>query len=127
MFENSLKLVEDCGLTYLHVFPYSARKGTPAAKMPQLPQALRKERAARLRAAGADTLERFLDAQIGRTASVLIEKREADGRFLGRSESFAPVLLDQGEVGAVVEVRLTGRDGDCLTAVPVAQTLSPAA
>src|SRR3546814_11436318 len=51
MFENSLRLVEDCGLTYLHVFPYSARKGTPAARMPQPPVALRKSRAARLRAA----------------------------------------------------------------------------
>jgi len=66
MFENSLKLVEDCGLTYLHVFPYSARKGTPAAKMPQVPGPVRKERAARLRAAGEAALDRFLDAQVGR-------------------------------------------------------------
>src|SRR3546814_5663188 len=78
----------DCGLTYLHVFPYSARKGTPAARMPQLPVALRKARAARLRAAGERALSRFLDGQIGRTTAVLIEKQEADGRLLGRSDTF---------------------------------------
>jgi len=127
MFANSLKLVEDCGLTYLHVFPYSARKGTPAAKMPQAPMAVRKERAARLRAAGDAALARFLDAQIGKAVSVLIEKQESDGRFLGRSETFAPVLLDGGEAGAVVEVAITGREGDNLLAVPLQQKLSPAA
>ncbi|GAB4232369.1 MAG: tRNA (N(6)-L-threonylcarbamoyladenosine(37)-C(2))-methylthiotransferase MtaB [Kiloniellaceae bacterium] len=127
MFENSLKLVEDCGLTYLHVFPYSARKGTPAARMPQLPMAVRKERAARLRAAGEAALNRFLDSQIGRTASILIEKQEADGRFLGRSETFAPVLLDGADVGAVLDVTITGRDGETLTAVPLHHKLSPAA
>ena len=127
MFENSLALVEDCGLTYLHVFPYSARKGTPAAKMPQVPLALRKDRAARLRAAGVAALERFLDSQAGRPAAVLIEKQEDDGRFLGRSETFAPVLLHSGEIGAVVQVRITGRDGARLTAEPLHQQLSPAA
>jgi threonylcarbamoyladenosine tRNA methylthiotransferase MtaB len=131
MFENSLKLVEDCGLTWLHVFPYSARRGTPAARMPQLPMAVRKARAARLRAAGDRALSRFLDAQVGKPAAVLIEKREADGRFLGRSETFAPVLLPQivgvGAVGAVVPVRITGREGEALTALPVEQALSPAA
>jgi threonylcarbamoyladenosine tRNA methylthiotransferase MtaB len=127
MFENSLKLVEDCGLTWLHVFPYSARKGTPAAKMPQLPMAVRKARAARLRAAGDAALSRFLDAQIGTTASVLIEKRRDDGRVMGRSETFAEVLLPGGAVGSVIDVRITGRDGAALTATPLPQTLSPAA
>lgn len=130
MFENSLRLVEDCGLTYLHVFPYSARKGTPAAKMPQVPVAVRKERAARLRAAGEAALNRFLDAQIGKNVSVLVEKQEADGRFLGRSETFAPVLLPAtwaGAVGAVIDATITGRDGDSLTAVPLQHKLSPAA
>ncbi|MEO3428092.1 tRNA (N(6)-L-threonylcarbamoyladenosine(37)-C(2))-methylthiotransferase MtaB [Pelagibius sp. CAU 1746] len=127
MFENSLKLVEDCGLTYLHVFPYSARKGTPAAKMPQLPMAVRKERAGRLRSAGDAALDRFLESQVGRTASVLIEKQETDGRFLGRSETFAPVLLDSAEIGAVVEVTVTGREGDNLLAAPLQHKLSPAA
>jgi threonylcarbamoyladenosine tRNA methylthiotransferase MtaB len=127
MFENSLRLVDDCGLTWLHVFPYSARKGTPAARMPQLPMAVRKERAARLRAAGERALSRFLDAQLGGIASVLIEKQEADGRLLGRSETFAPVLLPLGAVGAVVAARITGREGDSLTALPLDQQLSPAA
>ncbi|WP_340116079.1 tRNA (N(6)-L-threonylcarbamoyladenosine(37)-C(2))-methylthiotransferase MtaB [Pelagibius sp. 7325] len=127
MFENSLKLIEDCGLTYLHVFPYSARKGTPAAKMPQVPGPVRKQRAARLRAAGEAALGRFLDAQLGRTASVLIEKQEADGRWFGRSETFAPVLVNSGVVGAVIEVTITGRDGDSLVAVPLQHKLSPAA
>jgi threonylcarbamoyladenosine tRNA methylthiotransferase MtaB len=127
MFENSLKLVEDCGLTWLHVFPYSARKGTPAARMPQLPMAVRKARAARLRAAGDAALSRFLDAQIGTTASVLIEKRREDGRALGRSETFAEVLLPGGAVGSVIDAHIAGRDGDALTATPLSQTLSPAA
>jgi threonylcarbamoyladenosine tRNA methylthiotransferase MtaB len=127
MFENSLTLVEDCGLTWLHVFPYSARKGTPAARMPQLPVAMRRERAARLRSAGARALSRFLDAQLGKTASVLIEKQEADGRVMGRSETFAPVLLNSGTIGAVIDARITGREGDSLTALPLEQALSPAA
>jgi len=127
MFENSLKLVEDCGLTWLHVFPYSARKGTPAAKMPQLPLAVRKARAARLRAAGDAALSRFLEAQSGTTASVLIEKRREDARVMGRSETFAEVLLPDSEVGSVIDVRITGRDGAALTATPLPQTLSPAA
>jgi threonylcarbamoyladenosine tRNA methylthiotransferase MtaB len=127
MFENSLKLVEDCGLTYLHVFPYSARKGTPAAKMPQVPGPLRKQRAAQLRAAGERALDRFLDAQVGRSASVLIEKQEADGRWFGRSETFAPVLVNGGTVGAVIDAHITGRDGGTLVAVPLQHKLSPAA
>src|SRR3546814_16810281 len=70
--------VQTCALpiSYLHVFPYSARKGTPAARMPQLPVALRKARAARLRAAGERALSRFLDGQNGRTTEVLIERAE---------------------------------------------------
>jgi len=127
MFENSLRLVEDCGLTWLHVFPYSARKGTPAAKMLQVPMALRKERAARLRAAGEAALSRFLDSQIDTTVSVLIERELDDGRRLGRSETFAEVLLPAGDIGDVVAARVTGRDGGRLTAVPTRQKLSPAA
>jgi threonylcarbamoyladenosine tRNA methylthiotransferase MtaB len=127
MFENSLKLVEDCGLTWLHVFPYSARKGTPAARMPQLPLAVRKARAAKLRAAGEAARARFLDSQVGTIASVLIEKQREDACVIGRSESFAEVLLPGGEVGSVIDVRITGRDGEALTATPLPQTLSPAA
>ena len=89
MFDDTLALIEDCDLTWLHVFPYSARPGTPAARMPAASMAVRRERAARLRAAGVDAERRYLDAQIGKTASVLIE---SDGR--GRTEQFAPVRLE---------------------------------
>jgi len=110
MFRNSLDLVEEAGLTWLHVFPYSERPGTPAARMPAVPKALRKERAARLRAAGEAAVARFLDSRIGGTARVLVEQEG-----LGRCEHFAPVLV-AGPVGEIVTVRLDGRDGERLTA-----------
>ena len=89
MFARTLELIEEAGLTYLHVFPYSARRGTPAARMPQVPKALRHERAGRLRSAGERALAGFLERQIGRRAEVLIER---NGR--GRSETFAPFRLE---------------------------------
>ncbi|MFN3605866.1 MAG: tRNA (N(6)-L-threonylcarbamoyladenosine(37)-C(2))-methylthiotransferase MtaB, partial [Cypionkella sp.] len=73
MFENSLRLVQDCGLTFLHVFPYSARKGTPAAKMPAVKGPIIKDRAARLRAAGDAALQQHLAAQLGKTHRILME------------------------------------------------------
>src|SRR5690606_5504126 len=73
MFQGSLAAVADMGLTHLHVFPYSSRPGTPAARMPQVPVAARRERAARLRAAGDAALGRFLAGRVGRTVSVLVE------------------------------------------------------
>jgi len=106
MFANSLALVEECGLSYLHVFPYSARPGTPAAKMPQVPGPVRKERAALLRAAGARSLARFLEGLTGSLQSVLVEKPD-----LGRAENFAPVRLQDGTPGEIVPVRITGSDG----------------
>ncbi|WP_193185236.1 tRNA (N(6)-L-threonylcarbamoyladenosine(37)-C(2))-methylthiotransferase MtaB [Nisaea sediminum] len=106
MFANSLALVEECGLSYLHVFPYSARPGTPAAKMPQVPGPLRKERAAKLRAAGEANLARFLESLAGSLQSVLVEKPD-----FGRAENFAPVRLEGGIPGEIVPVRITGSDG----------------
>ncbi|MBM3571524.1 MAG: tRNA (N(6)-L-threonylcarbamoyladenosine(37)-C(2))-methylthiotransferase MtaB [Alphaproteobacteria bacterium] len=88
MFANTLSLVDACELTFLHVFPYSARRGTPAARMPQVPAAQRKERAQRLRAAGAQALDRFLADQIGREVEVLIEQ---DGD--GRTAHYAPMTI----------------------------------
>jgi threonylcarbamoyladenosine tRNA methylthiotransferase MtaB len=111
MFENSLRLVDDCGLTYLHVFPYSPRPGTPAARMPQVPGPRRKARAARLRAAGATALSRFLEAQVGTTTEVLIEKPG-----FGRSAHFAPVHVDGGAPGDLVTCRIAARQGDALRA-----------
>src|SRR5690606_16159819 len=91
MFENSLRLVDECDLTYLHVFPYSERKGTPAARMPQVDKAVRKERAARLRARGRERLDRFLDRRIGSIAHVLVERAADTGGTEGHDADFAPV------------------------------------
>ena len=107
MFANSLALVADCGLSYLHVFPYSPRPGTPAARMPQLPTALRKERAARLRAAGDRALAAFLASRVGTTARVLVEKPG-----FGYCEHFAPVRGCAGRVGEIVDCAIdASRDG----------------
>ena len=103
MFRNSLRLIEECGLTWLHVFPYSARKGTPAARMPQVLKAVRKERAARLRAAGEDRVAGYLAAQIGQTREVLMERPR-----MGRTEGFAEVAFaSEQPVGAIVPARIS--------------------
>jgi len=104
MFANTLRLVEDCGLTYLHVFPYSERPGTPAARMPQLPGPLRRERAARLRSEGDRALRRFLQSRVGSTARVLLER---PGQ--GRTEQFAPTAVTGDErAGQIVDVEIIG-------------------
>jgi len=103
MFENSLALVEECGLTWLHVFPYSARKGTPAARMPPVAPAEIKARAEALRAAGAAAVRRHLAGQVGRVAEVLIEKG-GQGRLPDFTEiSVAGAVAD----GALLPVRVT--------------------
>lgn len=111
-FQNSLKLVEDCDLTWLHVFPYSKREGTPAAKIPkQVPGPEIKARAAQLRAAGDDKVMRHLAAQIGRTHSVLMENPH-----MGRTEQFTEVRFDEAQTeGAIVKAKITGRQGNQLT------------
>lgn len=112
MFENSLRLVEDCGLTFLHVFPYSARKGTPAARMPRVPGPVIKERAARLRAAGEAALLRHLTAEVGQMRQVLTE-----GPRLGRTEYFTEVSFDRDmPEGTVMPLRISGHDGARLLA-----------
>jgi threonylcarbamoyladenosine tRNA methylthiotransferase MtaB len=116
MFKNSLALVEDCGLTFLHVFPYSARSGTPAAKMPQVPGDVRKERAARLRAAGQAAMQRDFAQRIGTPVSVLIERAE-NGIGFGHSEHFAPVRVSGGAaIGAVIAGRVAGHTNEHLLA-----------
>ncbi|MEJ0009551.1 MAG: tRNA (N(6)-L-threonylcarbamoyladenosine(37)-C(2))-methylthiotransferase MtaB [Alphaproteobacteria bacterium] len=107
MFENTLALVDEVDLTYLHVFPYSARPGTPAARMPQVPSPVRKERAARLREAGQKRLAAYLCAQAGKRMSVVVEQ---DG-LCGHSETFAPVRLSEKRpVGSIQQVTIASAD-----------------
>jgi threonylcarbamoyladenosine tRNA methylthiotransferase MtaB len=111
-FENSLKLVEECNLTWLHVFPYSPRPGTPAARMPQVDGNAIKSRAARLRAAGDAAVARHLTAQQGREHRILMENP-----LLGRTEQFAEVAFSAAqETGVIVPAVITGQDGERLTA-----------
>lgn len=110
MFENTLAGVDEAGLTYLHVFPYSARADTPGARMPQVPAPIRKARATRLRAAGDRALARFLAAQVGREADVLVE---SEGR--GHSAHYAPVRLAfAAPGGALVRARIAEAAGSYL-------------
>jgi threonylcarbamoyladenosine tRNA methylthiotransferase MtaB len=113
-FENTRDLVERLGLVYLHVFPYSARPDTPAARMPQLAVAERKRRAAALRAAGDAALARFLRSCIGGIEQVLVE---APGR--GRTERYAPVALAGDTApGSIVAARITAVRAGALEGVP---------
>jgi threonylcarbamoyladenosine tRNA methylthiotransferase MtaB len=115
-FENSLRLIEDCGLSFLHAFPYSPRPGTPAAKMPQLAKPLIKERATRLRAAGEAALIRHFDRHLGEVREALIERGTA-----ARLPDFTQVKLGSqaGEGGRTVPVRITGHDGKQLLGTPL--------
>lgn len=116
MFANSLDLVDACGLTFLHVFPYSPRPGTPAARMPQLPKPVIKERAARLREKGAAALAAHLGRAVGRVAPVLVE---LNGN--GRLDDFTLVRIEgKAEPGKLAQVRITGHDGSALTGALVA-------
>jgi threonylcarbamoyladenosine tRNA methylthiotransferase MtaB len=112
MFENSLQLVAECDLTWLHVFPYSPRKGTPAARMPQVDRRLIKDRANRLRAAGSAQVAAHLQTQIGKPVSILTESPR-----MGRTEQFAEVALSRdAPVGSLVQARIDGVQGQKLTA-----------
>jgi threonylcarbamoyladenosine tRNA methylthiotransferase MtaB len=110
-FAATLDLVAEAGLAYLHVFPYSARPGTPASRMKQLPGTIVKERAARLRQCGEAAQAAFLDSRIGSEARVLVE---APGS--GRSEHYAAVRLAGGSAGEIRTVRIAARAGDRLIA-----------
>ena len=111
MFAQSEKLVEQCELTWLHVFPYSPRPDTPAARMPQLDGPTIKARAAALRQAGDGQRQRWLDAQHGQTLSVLVEK-QGDVKSEGRSGNFARVQLPpKFSAGELVSLRVSGHDG----------------
>ena len=119
MFQRSLDLVAECDLTWLHVFPFSPRPGTPAARMPQLPKSECRDRATRLRRAGEDAAAVFLRSRVGRTADVLIEQ---DGR--GRTEHYAPIRVQAAlgaefDNGRVARVRVTAANRDTLIGVPM--------
>jgi threonylcarbamoyladenosine tRNA methylthiotransferase MtaB len=112
MAQNSLDLVDECGLTHLHVFPFSPRPGTPAARMPQVARDVVKERARRLRERGALALRLHLDAEVGATRRVLTESRDT-----GRTEQFTKVLLATPAVpGQILNLKLTAHDGRQLLA-----------
>jgi threonylcarbamoyladenosine tRNA methylthiotransferase MtaB len=114
MFKNSLSLVDECGLTFLHVFPFSARKGTPAARMPQVHGAVIARRAAELREKGVAALKRHLAAAKGRRINVLLETARQ-----GRAADFTPVRLGAGAgtPGALLEAVVESDDGASLIAV----------
>lgn len=130
MFHNTLNIVEECDLTHLHVFPYSKRPGTPAARMPQVQGNVIKERAARLRHAGQRTLQRYLQAQIGKTHDVLIEEKrvydcpntgQKTVQFMGKTDTFVPVTISSLKVshveeGEIVTLLIDGVEGDRLIA-----------
>jgi threonylcarbamoyladenosine tRNA methylthiotransferase MtaB len=110
MFARSQDLVDECGLTFLHVFPYSKRPGTPAARMPQVSGEAIKARAKRLRAAGEVALQRRLASEVGSTRQVLIESATQ-----GRTEHFLPVAISGETPGAVTALAITGHGGGRLT------------
>jgi threonylcarbamoyladenosine tRNA methylthiotransferase MtaB len=112
MFSRSLDLIDECGLIHLHVFPFSPRPGTPAARMPQLDRRTIKERAQRLRTRGALALRRHLDAEVGAERRILLESES-----LGRTEQFTPVKLARlAAPGTIVELKIGGHDGKRLLA-----------
>jgi threonylcarbamoyladenosine tRNA methylthiotransferase MtaB len=113
MFANTMALIDDCDIVFGHIFPYSPRAGTPAARMPQVGRAVARTRAALLRKANARRRHAWMDAQAGRTAAMLVER---DG-LTGHAENFAPLTLTApAEPGTIARVRLTARDGDRMIA-----------
>ena len=108
---NSLKLLDDCDIVAAHIFPFSARPGTPAARMPQLERELVKARAARLRDAAAARRRRWLDSMVGTFQPVLVE-----GKARGHTDNFAPVAIAGATRGDSGLARIAGFDGDMLTA-----------
>jgi threonylcarbamoyladenosine tRNA methylthiotransferase MtaB len=109
MFARSLELVGECDLTFLHVFPYSPRPGTPAARMPQVSHGAIKARAKRLRSAGEAGLQRRLASEVGAVREVLVESA-----VQGRTEHFLPVAMRGETPGAVKRVKIAGQDSERL-------------
>ncbi|MGJ0506697.1 MAG: MiaB/RimO family radical SAM methylthiotransferase [Methylocystis sp.] len=110
MFAQTLALVDECGLTHLHVFPFSPRPGTPAARMPQVPREVAKERAARLRALGDRALARHLQGRIGKTLRLLTERGG-----MARAADFTLARTPETAAGLMIDARVTGHDGRALS------------
>jgi threonylcarbamoyladenosine tRNA methylthiotransferase MtaB len=107
MFANSLSIIDACELTYLHVFPFSSRDGTPAARMPQVPRGVVKKRAARLRDKGVGVLSHFLAKQTGSEVQVLMEREG-----IGRTQQFTEIHLPAVSLRSdIVHARVNGHDG----------------
>ncbi len=116
MHENSLRLIEECDIVFGHVFPFSPKRGTPAARMPRVAPAVAKDRARRLRAAGARRRRAWLAGLVGTAQKVLVEK---NGK--GHAENFAPVRVTgsrRAEAGGIVEVQITAFENDSLVGAP---------
>ncbi|MBN9343500.1 MAG: tRNA (N(6)-L-threonylcarbamoyladenosine(37)-C(2))-methylthiotransferase MtaB [Caedibacter sp. 38-128] len=118
MFKNTLNIVEECDISYLHVFPYSARRGTPAARMPQVPKEIIKMRASMLRELGKKRLDQFLQMQLHCSLNVLVERN-----FKGHTDHFAPVQLekcqlDDSWIGKIIPVKIVGVASNKLKAIP---------
>jgi threonylcarbamoyladenosine tRNA methylthiotransferase MtaB len=112
MFEGTLSLVEEAGLSFLHVFPYSARPGTPAARMPAVKGAVVKARAAALRAAGEAALARHLARQVGRRLMGLVERADSGAGGLARADDFTEIAFTgEAAVGEIVPLKVNGHDG----------------
>ncbi len=111
MFENTYRFVTEADLTYLHVFPFSPREGTPAAKMPQVAKRVAKARAAQLRVLGDKQLQALCASRAGQIENVLVERKG-----MGRTEQFVPVMIDAGQPGEIVPVRIERADADMLVA-----------
>jgi threonylcarbamoyladenosine tRNA methylthiotransferase MtaB len=111
MFDNALSLIDECRLSFLHVFPFSPREGTPAARMPQLDRGLIKQRASLLRHKGEAAHQRHLEAMIGTDQKILIERPG-----LGRTENFTLANIEFGDPGTIVRGCITGHDGERLRA-----------
>ncbi len=112
MFENTRRLISEAGLQYLHVFPYSEREGTPAARMPQVPKQIRKERAAILRAEGIKELHKFFTRNVGKDVNVLVEKNN-----MAHTENFIPVKLDgKHDAGQIIKAKLYSFEAEYMIA-----------
>lgn len=116
MFEQTVQLVADCGLTHLHVFPFSSRDSTPAARMPQVDRRIVKERAARLRALGEHVYHNHLNNMVGTTQNILIE-----GEGVGRAENFSLVTINQGSLGTILPCHIISHNNGKLIGKPVCE------